>query len=274
MQRGIFAKTFPGTSPHVVLRQVKQAGFEIAQYNMACSGLASMPDDIAPAIIADIKAASAETAVLIPALSATYNMIHPSTDERENGQRRLAVVMQAARDMGIATVTLCTGTRDPHDQWAGHPDNSSAAAWGDLRHAMQHAITLAERHDVTLGIEPELANVVNSAQKARQLIDEMQSRHVRIILDPANLFEAEPVPQQNRIISEAIDLLADHIVMVHAKDRKANGTFTAAGTGTLDYPHLVSELKHHNINVPLITHGLTAAEAPGVAAFLREKLAT
>ncbi len=272
MQLGIFAKTFDGKSPGIVLPQVKAAGFQVVQYNMACSGLSSMPDDISDAVIADIKAATQSSGIELNALSATYNMIHPNVATREIGHRRLAVIAQAAHDMGIPLITLCTGTRDATDQWKHHPDNTSGGAWHDLMQSMQTAIAIADRYNVNLGIEPELANVINSAAKARKLIDELKSSRVKIIFDPANLFETETVTEQRRIVSSALDLLSQDIAMAHAKDRTASGEFVAAGTGVLDYPHFLSELKQSGFNGPLITHGLSAAEAPGVCAFLKREL--
>ena len=47
MKLGIFAKTFDGTDPRAVLQSVAAAGYAGAQYNMACSGLPSRPDEIA-----------------------------------------------------------------------------------------------------------------------------------------------------------------------------------------------------------------------------------
>ncbi len=50
MRLGIFAKTFPGSDPAAVLGAVKAAGFDAAQYNFACSGLPSMPDEVSPVV--------------------------------------------------------------------------------------------------------------------------------------------------------------------------------------------------------------------------------
>ena len=174
--------------------------------------------------------------------------------------------------MSIPVLTLCTGTRDVTDQWKHHPDNSSSAAWSDLVDSMQKAITIADHYNVNLGIEPELANVINSAAKARELIDELKSPRLKIIFDPANLFETEPLAEQRRIIANAIDLLAPDITMAHAKDRSAGGAFVAAGTGVMDYPHFLSELKQTGFDGPIITHGLSTAEAPMVCAFLKREL--
>jgi sugar phosphate isomerase/epimerase len=272
MQLGIFAKTFEGKSAGSVLPQVKAAGFSVAQYNMACSGLAAMPDEIGTSVLESVKVAALLNAVTLVALSATYNMIDPDVTKREIGLRRLGLAAKAAQAMGIPVLTLCTGTRDATDQWKYHPDNSSSSAWSDLIDSMQQAIKIADHYNVDLGIEPELANVISSAEKARKLIDELNSPRIKIIFDPANLFETEPVDQQRRIVSMAIDLLASDIVMAHAKDRSPNGNFVAAGNGVLDYQHFFSELKQNGFNGPIITHGLSAAEAPAVCAFLRREL--
>lgn len=272
MQVGIFAKTFPGSDPATVLGAVAGAGFAVAQYNMACSGLPSMPDAIPPEASATIRAAGEAAGVSIVALSGTCNLIHPDAEVRADGLRRLGVVIAAAPMMGTRLVTLCTGTRDPGDMWRAHPDNASPEAWRDLLASMAVAVDAAEAAGVDLGIEPELANVVSSAEAARRLVDEMRSPRLRIVLDAANLFEAVPLAEQRAIVSAAIDLLADRIAMAHAKDRSADGAFVAAGQGVLDYRHYLGALLAAGFDGPLVTHGLGADEAPAVGTFLRRML--
>ena len=55
-----------------------------------------------------------------------------------------------------------------------------------------------------------------------RLIDELKSPRLRIVLDPANLFEIALPRESQVIIARAVDLLGDRIVMAHAKDRRAN----------------------------------------------------
>jgi sugar phosphate isomerase/epimerase len=272
MQLGIFAKTFEGKNPSVVLPLVKAAGFCVAQYNLACSGLNPLPDVINDNVLDDVRRAVVASGVTLTALSATYNMIHPDKAERNKGHARLAIVAKAAHDLGIPTITLCTGSRDAMDQWRHHPDNAGPEAWGDLIASMHIAIDIAERYNVNLGIEPELANVVSGARLARRLIDECKSPRLKIILDAANLFETQNLADQRRIVADAIEILAPHIAMAHAKDRSADGSFVAAGTGVLDYPHFLHALKDIGFKGSIVTHGLSAAEAPAVSAFLRQQL--
>jgi sugar phosphate isomerase/epimerase len=268
MRLGIFAKTFAGGDPLTVLLAAKAAGYTSVQYNMACSGLAPMPDALTAAQAAAVAQASEASGVAIAAVSGTYNMIHPDPAIRAIGLRRLAVLIDHAAAIGTGMVTLCTGTRDAHDQWCHHPDNTSPEAWRDLLDEMAKACALAEPRGIRLGIEPELANVIDNATRARALIDTLQSPALAIVLDPANLFEVAPLPQQRDILSHAVDLLADRLVMAHAKDRDAQGRFVTAGQGVVDFPHFVARLRAAGFHGDLVAHGLTADEALGVAAFL------
>lgn len=273
MRLGIFAKTFPGSEPATVLGAVKAAGFDAAQYNFACSGLPSMPDSVSPEVSGAIAAASAKSGVPLCAVSGTYNMAHPDPKVRADGLRRLEVIAASCAAIGTGIVTLCTGTRDPDDQWRHHPDNASPEAWRDMLAEMEKAVAIAERHDIRLGIEPELANVVSSAPLARRLIDEIgDSDRLVIVLDPANLFEVADAATQRRLVDEAVDLLAANIAMGHAKDRNVDGSFATAGKGVIDFAHYIGRLNSVGFDGDLVAHGLDAHEAPGVAAFLRELL--
>ncbi|MBC2834435.1 sugar phosphate isomerase/epimerase family protein [Paragemmobacter straminiformis] len=269
LRLGIFAKTFAGSDPATVLAAARDAGYAAVQYNMACSGMPAMPDALAQADIAAIRRASEATGVAIAAVSGTYNMIHPDPAQRAAGLRRLSLLIAHARAMGTGMVTLCTGTRHATDQWAHHPDNATPEAWRDLLAEMAKACEQAESAGIRLGIEPELANVVDSAAAARRLIDSLQSPALAIVLDPANLFETASDADRRAIIADAVDRLADRIVMAHAKDRHPDGSFATAGQGVVDFPHFIACLKAAGFHGDLVTHGLTAPEAPAVAAFLR-----
>ncbi|MFI5410545.1 sugar phosphate isomerase/epimerase family protein [Kaistia sp. UC242_56] len=272
MRLGIFAKTFSGSHPLTVLAAVKAAGYETAQFNMACAGLPAMPDEIPAEAIAAIRQAVAETGVELVALSGTYNMIHPDVAVREEGMRRLGLLLDAARELGVPLVTLCTGTRDPLDQWAHHPDNAKPEAWADLLAEMTKAVALAEAAGVDLGIEPEQANVVTSAEDGIRLVEAIGSERIRFVLDPANLFEIADRDAARTIVADAVEQLAGRVAMAHAKDRNPDGSFATAGTGVVDFPDFFARLRAVGFDGPVVTHGLSAEEAPGVARYLSSLL--
>ncbi|MER8511030.1 sugar phosphate isomerase/epimerase [Mesorhizobium sp. M0976] len=269
MEIGVFAKTFPGSEPAGVLAAVRDAGFAVTQFNLACAGLPSMPDAVPDHAISTIAAASNASGVALVALSGTYNMAHPDMTVRHDGLRRLGAVIEAAAALSVPLVTLCTGTRNADDQWAHHPGNADPSAWADMASEMEKALALAEHHGVDLGIEPEQANIVTSAADAMRIIAEMGSKRLRIVLDPANLFEQASTGQARAVVAAAVEGTAGHVAMAHAKDRFADGRFATVGRGVVDFADFVARLKVSGFDGPLVTHGLSAEEAPGVARFLK-----
>jgi sugar phosphate isomerase/epimerase len=271
---GIFAKTFPRSTPEENLDAVRDHGLGVVQYNLACAGLPSLPERIEPRLARQIGEAAASRGIAVAAVSGTFNMIDPIRERRDAGLRRLGQLAGACSLLGTKTITLCTGTRDPDDMWRGHPANRRPDAWADLLASMERALVVAEEHDLWLAVEPETANVVDSPAKARRLLDELGSPRLKVVIDPANLFHAEELPYQQAILDAAFDLLCPDIVLAHAKDVQVVAGklhHVAAGTGLLDYPHYLDLLRH--VPAPLIVHGLTEAEVGRSLAFLRGSLA-
>lgn len=263
MQLGIFAKTFARDSLAETLDAVVDSGLRTIQFNMALAGGPSLPDEISGAHVGEEVA---RRELQMAAVSGTYNMAHPDPAVRADGARRLETLIAAAGSLGTSVVTLCTGSRDPEDMWRRHPDNGTPEAWRDMRASLEPALAAAERHEITLAFEPELNNVVDSAAAGRRLLDEVGSPRLKVVIDAANLFSGGDLDRQAEILGEAFDLLGDDLVLAHAKDVRADGTFVAAGRGDLDYGLYLRLLGGA---VPVVLHGLAEDEVPGAAAFVR-----
>jgi sugar phosphate isomerase/epimerase len=267
---GIFAKTFPRLSLESNLDVVARYRVPVVQYNMACAGLSSLPDEIPSGLAGRIGVAAAARGIRIASVSGTFNMVHPDVEQRRRGLRSLEVLAAACKALGTQCITLCTGSRDAEDMWRGHRDNTSPGAWMDLLASMEAAVAIAEAYEVVLGIEPEVANVVDSAAKAQLLLREMRSASLKVVFDPANLFGPGDLAHQYEIVEDAFDALAPHIIMAHARDVVESGgqvRQVAAGTGQLDYSFYLSLLGE--VRVPLVVHGLSEQEVPWSLAFLR-----
>jgi sugar phosphate isomerase/epimerase len=271
VQIGIFAKTFVRPTLAATLDAVAAHGIRVVQFNLSCAGLPTLPDALDAAACAAIRAAHAERGLTMAAVSGTYNMIHPDPQVRSDGLRRLAVLAAACAALGTSLITLCTGSRDAENMWRRHPDNDTPAAWRDLLASMAGAAAIAEQHGVTLGIEPEVANVVDSAAKARLLLDELRSPQLKIVMDGANLFHRGELPRQHAVLAEAFALLGDDIALAHAKDLRADGAAgdAPAGTGLLDYPAYLAQLRAGGYRGPLVLHALREEQAATAVAFLQ-----
>ena len=276
MRLGIFARTFARSSPEEVFDALVGYGLGETQFNMSVAGLSPLSDEIAPALADRVRVAAAERRISLAAVSGTFNMIHPDIGVRRDGLRRLGVLAGACERLGTSTVTLCTGTRDPEDMWRRHPDNERTEAWRDLLATMQEALETAEEHGVTLAFEPEAGNVVASAAKGRRLLDEMRSPRLKVIMDAANLFDAEDparrLSRSEEILDEAFELLGGDLLLAHAKDVKGSGEVVAAGKGDLDFDLYLKHLSEAGYGGPLVMHGLAEEEVEGSLVFLRRRL--
>ncbi|SEN99881.1 sugar phosphate isomerase/epimerase [Paenibacillus sp. OV219] len=271
MEIGIFAKTFSRSSVEEVFQAIRGYGIMTTQFNMSCAGLPPMPDHIDPDFAHSIRSACQHNQIEMSALSGTFNMAHPDASIREAGIDRLHVLAQACSTLGTSTITLCTGSRDRDNMWKLHPDNRSKKTWADMMHTIAAAVVIAEQYNIVLGVEPELANVVYDAKRAKLLLDELQSPNVKIVMDAANLYNPESGRSQNDILSEAFDLLGEHIVIAHAKDIIMDGhaEFVAAGAGMVDYHHYLQLLSVQHFTGPLILHGLSEDQVDSSLSFIR-----
>ncbi len=274
MQVGIHVSTFHRSTLEETLDAVADHGIRAVHFNMAAAGVPSMPEKISDELCKRIAREMTARNIVMASLSGTFNMIHPSIDVRQAGLRRLAAIASRARELGTSLIALCTGTRNPDNMWHTHPDNDTPEAWDDLVATAHKALNIAEQHHVTLGIEPEVSNVVDSAAKARRLLDEMHAPRLKIIIDGANLFHAGQLPRMNEILDEAFDLLGDDIVLAHAKDLDRDGQagHIPAGGGVLDYDRYLGLLDKIGYDGAVILHSLNEQDVRGCVAFLQKKL--
>jgi sugar phosphate isomerase/epimerase len=270
MYPAIFSRTYPLTNPSDVLAAVVRDGYHAVQFNLLSAGLASLPEQLPDGVAEQVGAQAQSSGVRLAALSGTYNMIHPDPNTRASSRRGFANVVQAAQRMKAPIVTLCTGSLNPNDMWKHHPDNQSAEAWSALHSELDFALELAESAGIKLAIEPEPGNVVNNAQAARRLLDEVASPTLGIVLDAANLLSPETLPKQHEVITEATQLLGNSLLLAHAKDIDPSGNVIAAGEGAVDLADFVAALRSVGYDEAVIGHGFSAEKAAGVSKVLTE----
>jgi len=276
MTLGIMAKTFARPTVEATLDAIAAHGIRTVQFSLSCAGMPDLPDRLDPDLCDHIRREMARRGIVMSALSGTFNTIDPDPAKRSDGLRRLRVLASACERLGTRVITLCTGTRDPDDMWRRHPGNDAPEAWEEMVSSVRQAVSFAEETGVTLAFEPEVSNVVDSARKARRLLDEIASPRLKVVMDGANVFHAGELPRMREVLDEAFALLGPDIALAHAKDLDRDGEagHLAAGTGLLDYDHYLSLLRAAGFDGALILHGLAESQVTGCLAFLEKKRAT
>ncbi len=271
---GILLGTFGRGTLADRLDAVKASGLDCVQLSFDCAGLPDMPQALPPEVAERIRRQAADRGITIASVQGTFNMSHPDPAHRQAGLRALRVIAEACPRIGTSKIHICTGTRNRSSMWGNHPDNQRPEAWRDMVACVREAADIAGQARVVLAFEPEVNNVVNSARQARRLLDEIGSPSLKVTMDAANLFHAGELPRMREILDEAFELVGKDIVLAHAKDLDHDGDagHLPAGHGKLDYDYYVALLHRVGFPGPLLLHGLSPAQVPGCASFLRTKI--
>lgn len=277
MEPGIFETVFPRPTLGETLDAVVDHGLYWIQVHLESAGLAapyqSLPGEVPDHVARSIREETSRRGIRLASVSGTYNMAHPDPEVRARGLRGLESIARAGATMDVKIITLCTGTRDPDNMWRWHPDNATPAARQDLLASLSAALAIADETGMTLGIEPEPANVVANARLARDLLDELGHPRLKIVFDPANILAGDRDRPPTDVLDDAIALLGRDIVIAHGKDLDANGEFCAAGLGIVPWEHCFTRLREAGFEGPVILHSLTGVDAPRAVTFLKEALA-
>ncbi len=276
MKLGIFSKTYTGKENlplEALARRIKNDSLDAVQFNFSDAGVDTLPYQEDALLCDSVKNAFDEAGIEIAAVSGTFNMIHPDDTILERDITHFQNCIRCTNLLDTRCVTLCTGTFDPHNKWRYHPDNSAPEAWKRLCRTMERVLPTAEENRVILCVEPEVSNVIDSAGKARRLLDEMASDFLKIVIDGANLFHTGELARMDEILDKAFELLGDDIVLAHAKDLSSDGHAgdRAAGTGLLDYDRYLHLLASIGYEGALILHSLSEQQVPESVRFLRKK---
>ncbi len=271
---GGFTRIFDRPSFEEVLDAAAGHGLQALQLNLESAGLPPMPDRLDPDLCRRIRREAESRGLTLAAVSGTFNIIHPDLDERARNFRSLRALAAACTALGAPRITFSTGTRNADYMWGSHPDNGSPEAWADMIESMSEAVDIAAEHEVPLVFEPEVSNVVDTALKARRLLDHFGSPFLKVVIDGANLFGAGDLPRMAEVLDEAFDLLGPDIEMAHAKDlvRDGEAGHVAAGTGLLDYERYLRRLRESGFDGALILHSLDEEQVPASLRFLRQTL--
>lgn len=271
MELGIFSKTYQGDL-ETVLRKMANDNLHFTQLNLISCGMETMPLFYSNKTIDGIVKLAKKYDIHFAALSGTFNMIDPDEQKKQEGIKRFQILCEIARYLDIPIITLCTGSKNKDNKWKWDDENLSEKAWLELLETTEELLGFAQKYDLILGIETETGNIINTPEKARRYLDYFHNKHLKIIMDAANLFCAEQLQDMKKTLHHAFKLLGNDICLAHAKDlqKLEEIHFVAAGQGILDFQAYLQLLKQYGYNGPLIMHGLREEQVSDSVNYLKE----
>lgn len=228
-----------GRDPVETLREVKGLGVRCGQLgipgDMALDGAAERWKAALEAeeftLVTVFAAYAGESYADIPTVQRTVGFIPPAT--RQTREERTYRISDFAAGIGVASIACHIGFV---------PEDAAAAEYVVVRDLVRRICGYAARHKQTFSLETGQ----EPAQVLLRFIRDVDRPNLRINFDPANMIlygTGDPI--------EALEVLASHVVSVHAKDgdwppRDVPGALGAEkplGQGSVGMERFVKKLK-------------------------------
>lgn len=122
----------------------------------------------------------------------------------------------------------------------------------------------AQEYNVCIAVEGVHCFVINTPQKMKRLVDDLNSPNVKVIFDPVNYLNINNYQNQDEIIKETFDLFWNKICVIHAKDFVVESDVfkTVKPTqGLLNYKFIFEKMKEYDLDIPIICEEITDIDA-------------
>ena len=203
-------------------------------------------ETMTPGLAMYIKELCAENKVDVAVLGCYLNLCNPNPEKHKEIVEKYKAHIRFASILGCGVVGTETGA--VNEEYKYEPANNSDEALQCFIDKLRPIVKYAEQFGVIVAIEPVWKHIVNTVERARKVLDAIDSPNLQIIFDPVNLLYTGNIDKQDEIIEKAFDLLLKDIAVVHCKDYVVENDelkSIAAGTGGLNYPLLLKKIKEH-----------------------------
>jgi sugar phosphate isomerase/epimerase len=210
--------------------------------------------------------------VRIAVLGCYINPVHPDREVRKQEIARFKEHLRYARDFGCSMVATETGSFDTYQQV--DPEHYVEKGWSTLRDTVAELAEEADKWGVHMAIEPVAVHTVHTAEAMARLMEEVPSSAIGMLFDPCNMMKPEYVADQQGFLRQVFELLADRIILIHAKDitMAADGSKQecVAGTGMLDYPYFFELLQQYKPHIDISLEGVVSEQLPEASLYMRQ----
>ncbi|MEW9669371.1 sugar phosphate isomerase/epimerase family protein [Ammoniphilus sp. 3BR4] len=227
---------------------------------------------LSPGLAHHIGSAFRKHDIQIAVLGCYINMIHPDKEERRKSLDRFKEYIRYARDFGCGIVGTETGNVNAEISFT--VENFKEQPFQEVVESVRELVQEAEKFGVIVGVEAGVNHPIYSAKVMKRLLDSINSNNLQVIFDPVNLLTIENYKNQEEIIEEAVDLLGDRIVILHAKDFILEGNElkpAAVGKGLLNYDFLMKLIKAKKPFINILMEDTKEPFIEESMAFLKEK---
>lgn len=264
---GVRAHDYGKAAPQVLCQAIAQDGWQTIQlaFKKAIDGVTDY-HDITPALTETMRLALVQHHLTVGVLGVYVNPAH--ADEavrRASVEEFLAGIPRAA---ALQAGCIGTETTNMAHQPAG---TTRAEALAQLKKSLAEILPVAEQYGVTVGIEPVAYHSMATPRLTQEVLRDMQSKNLKVIFDPVNLFTTAAAKTQTALWDEAFSYFGGDIAAVHMKGvRVEKGVLVSTdfAHSCIDYAYIFAQLRTLRRRLPVLREEINPQYAKIDYAFL------
>ena len=232
-------------------------------------------ETMTPGLAMYMKEICRKNDVDVTVLGCYLNLCNPDPEQHKKIVDKYIASIRFASILGCGVVGTETGA--VNTEYKYEPANHTEEALQTFIENLRPIVKCAEQFGVIIAIEPVWKHIVCTVERARKVLDAIDSPNLQIIFDPVNLLCVDNIDRQDEIINQAFELLGDEIAVVHCKDYVVEGNelkSIAAGTGSLNYPLLLKKIKEHKPYVHCTLENTVPENAAATKEFMEKTYAS
>lgn len=231
-----------------LIPNIHSMGFKCMHIALTKSIKEFTPDicTMTPGLAMHMRELCIENKVDVAVLGCYLNLCNPNPEQHKKIVEKYKANIRFASILGCGVVGTETGA--VNEEYKYEPANHTEEALNLFIENLKPIVKYAEQFGVIIAIEPVWKHIVCTIERARKVLDAIDSPNLQIIFDPVNVLYPGNIDRQDEIIEQAFDLLRDEIAVVHCKDFVVEGDdlkSIAAGTGGLNCPLLLKKIKQY-----------------------------
>ncbi len=199
--------------------------------------------EVKPADCAKVQALYAEHGMDLVQMGVGYSecLFDPDTEVRAGVVRKIERGLEIARDVGSHTCLIRTGSLNPTGSYHPAKQNHTPEAYERLIATLRKVADKAEAVGQTIVIETHVLTIMNSPETNAQVVKDVGSDRIRIVMDYVNHFQSlHQVYNSAERLQQIFDAMSDVCPLGHCKDISVGNGFVVhfseevPGEGELD----------------------------------------
>ncbi|AJG97156.1 AP endonuclease [Clostridium beijerinckii] len=191
--------------------------------------------------------------VNVSILGCYINLANPDDNELKESLDTFKEHIRFAKYLGCNVVGTETGALNK--KYIYTEKNNTEEAFLRSLNSIRILVKEAEKFGVVVGIEGVTKHIMNTPERLKRALDNVESNNLQVIFDPINFIDESNYDKQDEIIRKSFELFGDRIVIIHAKDfiyKDGKVQQVSIGKGQFNYPLLLKLIKERKPYIDII----------------------